>query len=55
MPSSAPTGTQRRLRAVPIRGLLSADDVKAFMASQQYNSNSNNNNDGDESGVPWFL
>jgi hypothetical protein len=47
MPSSAPTVTQRRLRA-PIRGLLSADDVKAFMASQQYNIN---NNDGDESGV----
>ena len=49
MPSSAPTVTQRRLRT-PIRGLLSADQVKAFMASQQYNSN-NNNNDGDESGV----
>jgi hypothetical protein len=51
MPSSAPTVTQRRLRAVPIRGLLSADDVKAFMASQQYNSNNNNNNDGDESAL----
>jgi hypothetical protein len=50
MPSSAPTVTQRRLRAVPIRGLISAEDVKAFMASQQYNSN-NNNNDGDETAV----
>jgi hypothetical protein len=51
MPSSAPTpgGGRRRLRT-PIRGLLSADDVKAFMASQQYNSN-NNNNDGDETGL----
>jgi hypothetical protein len=45
MPSSAPTVTQRRLRT-PIRGLLSADQVKAFMASQQYNSNN-----GEESGV----
>jgi hypothetical protein len=45
MPSSAPSGPGRRLRA-PIRGLLSADDVKALMASQQYKSNN-----GDESGV----
>ncbi len=51
MPSSAPTGAGgRRLRA-PIRGTLTADDVKAFMASQQYNSNNNNNNNGDESAV----
>jgi hypothetical protein len=43
MPSSAPTGAGgRRLRA-PIRGTLTADDVKAFMASQQ-NSNDNDNN-----------
>jgi hypothetical protein len=34
MPSSAPTVAVRRLRA-PIRGLLSGDDVKAFIASQQ--------------------
>jgi hypothetical protein len=39
MPSSAPTTTPadtgtRRLRA-PIRGLLTGDDVKAFMAAQQ--------------------
>jgi hypothetical protein len=55
MPSSSPTqtgGGARRLRT-PIRGLLSADDVKAFMASQQYNSNNNNNNNnnGDETGL----
>jgi hypothetical protein len=37
-----PTGTQRRLRAVPIRGLLKRRR-SAFMASQQYNSNSNSN------------
>jgi hypothetical protein len=49
MPSSSPTQGARRLRT-PIRGLLSADDAKAFMASQQYNSN-NNNNDGDETGL----
>jgi hypothetical protein len=43
MPSSAPTTTPgRRLRA-PIRGLLTGDDVKAFMAAQQ--------NNRDESGV----
>jgi hypothetical protein len=36
MPSSAPTSSTatRRLRA-PIRGLLTSDDVKAFMAAQQ--------------------
>jgi hypothetical protein len=34
MPSSAPTATTRRLRA-PIRGLITGDDVKAFMAAQQ--------------------
>jgi hypothetical protein len=36
MPSSAPTSSTatRRLRA-PIRGLLTGDDVKAFMAAQQ--------------------
>jgi hypothetical protein len=43
MPSSAPTvgAATRRLRA-PIRGLLTGDDVKAFMAAHQ---------DRDESGV----
>jgi hypothetical protein len=43
MPSSAPTvGTPaiRRLRA-PIRGLLTGDDVKAFMAAQQQQSKNN--------------
>jgi hypothetical protein len=47
-PSSAPSGTPggRRLRA-PIRGLLSGDDVKAFMAAQQKNNDDNR----DESGV----
>jgi hypothetical protein len=45
MPSSAPSAFgERRLRA-PIRGLLSGDDVKAFMAAQQMNNNR------DESGV----
>jgi hypothetical protein len=34
MPSSAPTAGARRLR-VPIRGLLTGDDVKAFMTAQQ--------------------
>jgi hypothetical protein len=34
MPSSAPTESRRRLR-VPIQGLLTGDDVKAFMAAQQ--------------------
>jgi hypothetical protein len=36
MPSSAPTSSTatRRLRA-PIRGMLTGDDVKAFMAAQQ--------------------
>jgi Mid2 like cell wall stress sensor len=33
MPSSAPTGARRRLRA-PISGLLSADQVKAIMDRQ---------------------
>jgi hypothetical protein len=42
MPSSAPTTTVRRLRA-PIRGLLTGDDVKAFMAAQEKNNNNNNN------------
>jgi hypothetical protein len=51
MPSASPSTPTRRLRT-PIRGLLSADDVKAFMASQQYNSNNNNNNNGgDETGL----
>jgi hypothetical protein len=45
MPSAAPSQAGRRLRA-PIRGLLSADDIKAFMAHQE---KSNNNNNGDES------
>jgi hypothetical protein len=44
MPSAAPA---RRLRA-PISGLLSAEDVKAFMDSQQRHNNKNN---GEESGV----
>jgi hypothetical protein len=46
-PSSAPTAAPigRRLRAVPIRGLITGDDVKAFMAAQQRNL------DNDESGV----
>jgi hypothetical protein len=45
MPSSAPTTPARRLRA-PIRGLLTGDDVKAFMAAQEKNNNNNgiNNN-----------
>jgi hypothetical protein len=47
MPSSAPG--VRRLRA-PIRGLLTGDDVKAFMAAQK-KENNNNNNDSDESVV----
>ncbi len=48
MPSSAPTAAPvggRRLRAVPIRGLITGDDVKAFMAAQQRNL------DKDETGV----
>jgi hypothetical protein len=40
MPSSAPTTADRRLRA-PIRGLLSGDDVKAFMAAQEKNNDNN--------------
>jgi hypothetical protein len=39
-PSKAPSGGARRLRAVPIRGLITGDDVKAFMASQQRNLDS---------------
>jgi hypothetical protein len=35
MPSSAPA--LRRLRAVPIRGLITGDDVRAFMNAQQKN------------------
>ena len=34
MPSSAPSATVRRLRA-PIRGLITGDDVKAFMEAQR--------------------
>jgi hypothetical protein len=47
MPSPAPTAAPiaRRLRAVPIRGLFTGDDVKAFMAAQQKNL------DKDESGI----
>jgi hypothetical protein len=45
MPSGAPTPSRRRLRAVPIRGLITGDDVKAFMNAQQKNL------DKDESGV----
>jgi hypothetical protein len=43
MPSSAPTAAPvgRRLRAVPIRGLITNDDVKAFMAAQQQQNNNN--------------
>jgi hypothetical protein len=44
MPSSSPTvGTPavRRLRA-PIRGLLTGDDVKAFVAAQQQQQSNNN-------------
>jgi hypothetical protein len=43
MPSSAPTAAPigRRLRAVPIRGLITGDDVKAFMAAQE-KANKNN-------------
>jgi hypothetical protein len=43
MPSSAPTSAPvgRRLRAVPIRGLIKGDDVKAFMAAQQQQNNNN--------------
>jgi hypothetical protein len=47
MPSSAPTvGTPaiRRLRA-PIRGLLTGDDVKAFMAAQQQKESNGINTD----------
>jgi hypothetical protein len=55
MPSSAPTTAPvgRRLRAVPIRGLITGDDVKAFMAAQQKNLDNNNDSDNnrDESGV----
>jgi uncharacterized iron-regulated membrane protein len=46
MPSSAPTVSTaaRRLRA-PIRGLLSGDDVKAFMAALQQQESKNNDRD----------
>jgi hypothetical protein len=44
MPSAAPTGPTRRLRA-PIRGLLSGEDIKAFMAAQQ------EKNGGDETAL----
>jgi hypothetical protein len=39
MPSSAPTVAVRRLRA-PIRGLLSGDDVTAYVAAQQMKAHS---------------
>jgi hypothetical protein len=48
-PSKAPSGGARRLRAVPIRGLITGDDVKTFMAAQQKNLVSDNARD--ESGV----
>jgi hypothetical protein len=41
MPSSAPTQSRRRLR-VPIQGLLTGDDVKAFMAAQQQRQQDSN-------------
>jgi hypothetical protein len=41
MPSSAPTDARRRLR-VPIKGLLTGDDVKAFMAAQQQRQQDSN-------------
>jgi hypothetical protein len=44
MPSSAPTAAPigaRRLRTVPIRGLITGDDVKAFMAAQEKANNNN--------------
>jgi hypothetical protein len=41
MPSSAPTDARRRLR-VPIQGLLTGDDVKAFMAAQQQRQQDSN-------------
>jgi hypothetical protein len=41
LPSSALTSARHRLRA-PIRGLLTGDDVKAFMAAQENNNNNNN-------------
>ncbi len=45
MPSSAPsTPAVRRLRA-PIRGLLTGDDVQAFMAAQQEKKNNDMNTD----------
>jgi hypothetical protein len=52
MPSSAPTVTPavRRLRA-PIRGLLTGDDVKTFMAAQQQKQNNNINADQSEASV----
>jgi hypothetical protein len=49
MPSSTPTAAPigRRLRVVPIRGLITGDDVKAFMTAQQRNIDDDNDNDGD--------
>jgi hypothetical protein len=50
MPSSAPTiapTLARRLRAVPIRGLITGDDVKAFMTAQQRNLDNDGDNDND--------
>jgi hypothetical protein len=41
MPSSAPTESRRRLR-VPIQGLLTGDDVQAFMAAQQQRQQDSN-------------
>jgi hypothetical protein len=41
MPSSAPTDARRRLR-VPIKGLLTGDDVKAFMAAQEQRQQDSN-------------
>jgi hypothetical protein len=50
MPSSAPKATPigRRLRAVPIRGLITGDEVKAFMASQQRILDNDNDGDNDD-------
>jgi hypothetical protein len=41
MPSSAPSESGRRLR-VPFQGLLTGDDVKAFMAAQQQRQQDSN-------------
>jgi hypothetical protein len=47
MPSSAPTAAPigRRLRAVPIRGLIKGDDIKAYVSTQQQTQNNNINAD----------